>query len=171
MDEKKEIYLAGGCFWGTEHFLKLVEGVTDTCVGYANSRVENPSYELVRTGTTHAAETVRVVYDPQRVGLDVLLELFFKTIDPVSVNRQGGDSGTQYRTGIYYVDEADREVAEASLGRLAAGYDHPLAVELLPLQNFYPAELYHQDYLDKNPGGYCHVSPELFELARRTHRR
>lgn len=168
--DKKEIYLAGGCFWGTQHFLKLIDGVEQTQAGYANSLTPHPTYEQVRSGATHAVETVHVVYDPARTTLEDLLQLFFKTIDPTSLNHQGEDYGTQYRTGIYYTDEADADTIRRCLSRLAGDYDRPLVVEALPLQNFYPAELYHQDYLDKNPSGYCHLHPDLFELARKTRR-
>lgn len=170
MKNQKEIYFAGGCFWGTEHFLKQIRGVESTEVGYANSTVANPSYEQVCSGKTGAAETVRVVYDSVAVRPEVLLDLFFKTIDPTSLNRQGNDRGTQYRTGVYYTDETDRPVIEVAIRSLAARYSRPLAVEVKPLTNFYPAETYHQDYLDKHPGGYCHISPELFELARQANR-
>lgn len=162
----KEIYLAGGCFWGTEHFIGLVPGVISTEVGYANSRVANPTYRQVCTGDTGAAETVKVVYDADSVSLPFLLDLYYKTIDPTSLNRQGNDRGTQYRTGIYYTDPADSAVIAKSLSGLQASYNVPLAIEMSRLQNFYPAEDYHQDYLDKNPGGYCHIDPELFKLAR-----
>lgn len=167
MENQAEIYLAGGCFWGTEHFMQQIGGVERTEAGYANSRVENPTYEQVCTGRTGAAETVRVVYDPQQVGLPLLLDLYFRTIDPTSVDRQGNDRGTQYRTGIYYTDEADRPVIEAALDSLSRRYRQPLAIETGPLRNFYRAEDYHQDYLDKHPGGYCHIDPALFELARK----
>ncbi len=150
-----EIYFAGGCFWGTEHFMKQIRGVEATQVGYANSIVAEPSYEEVCSGRTEAAETVRVLYDPQQVGLPLLLELYFKTIDPTSVNRQGGDRGTQYRTGIYYTDEADRPVVEAAVNELAKKYTAPIAIEVKPLVNFYRAEEYH------------HIDPSLFEVARR----
>lgn len=161
------IYLAGGCFWGTEHLMSLVPGVTATQAGYANSQVPNPSYELVCTGRTGAAETVEVEYDSSRVGLSDLLFLYFRSIDPTSLNRQGGDSGTQYRTGIYYSDASDLPVIEAVVATIARRQSEPLAVEVMPLQNFYPAEEYHQDYLIKNPTGYCHVNPALFAEARR----
>ena len=107
MEKRSVIYLAGGCFWGTEHFMKQVRGVEKTRVGYANSALSDPSYEQVCSGATGAAETVEVVYDPAVVGLPLLLNLYFLTIDPTSLNRQGGDIGTQYRTGIYYTDTAD----------------------------------------------------------------
>ena len=167
MKSTKEIYLAGGCFWGTEHFLKLIEGVEATQVGYANGNIANPTYKQVCTGTTDFAETVKVQYDPAKVDLPFLIDLYFKTIDPTSVNRQGNDRGTQYRTGIYYTNPADLPLIQETVNRLAAAYTRPLAVEVKPLENFYLAEDYHQDYLDKNPGGYCHIHPELFELARK----
>lgn len=163
---QKEIYLAGGCFWGTEHFMKQIRGVGATQVGYANSAVANPTYQQVCDGRTGAAETVKVVYCPDQVGLPLLLRLYFKTIDPTSLNRQGNDFGTQYRTGIYYTDALDRPVIEEAVNELARQYRRPIAVEVAPLDNFYPAEGYHQDYLDKNPGGYCHINPVLFEVAR-----
>ena len=167
---KKEIYLAGGCFWGTEHFLKQIRGVETTQTGYANSIVEHPDYKQVCTGTTQAAETVHVVYDAETLELSLLLELYFQTIDPTSLNRQGGDRGTQYRTGIYYTDSDDLPVIRKELDVLSRCFAQPLAIEVKPLENFYPAEEYHQDYLDKNPAGYCHINPTLFELARKANR-
>lgn len=163
---KKQIYLAGGCFWGTEHLMSLVPGVIATEAGYANSRVAHPSYEMVCTGHTGAAETVEVTYESDRIGLSDILFLYFRSIDPVSVNRQGGDTGTQYRTGIYYANPADLPVIEAVVATVARRYEEPLAVEVAPLRNFYVAEEYHQNYLEKNPGGYCHVNPALFVEAR-----
>lgn len=166
---EKTIYFAGGCFWGTAHLFSLVPGVNATEVGYANSIVENPSYKLVCTGVTEAAETVKVVYDPDINSLSTLIRLFFKSIDPLSVNRQGGDVGTQYRTGIYYTDLSDAPVIEAELATLQRRHKEPLAIEFGKLVNFYPAEEYHQDYLYKNPRGYCHVSKELFKEAENLH--
>ena len=163
----KVIYFAGGCFWGTEHFMKQINGVENTQVGYANGNVENPTYKLVCTDTTNFAETVKVEYDEEKVELSFLIELYFKMIDPTSLNKQGEDCGTQYRTGIYYTDKADEEIIRSTVARLAAGYSAPVVVEIEPLKNFYDAEEYHQDYLDKNPEGYCHVSAELFEMARK----
>lgn len=168
MDNVHEIYFAGGCFWGTEHFMKLINGVTETKVGYANGNIENPTYKQVCTGETGFAETVKVEYQPDDVELVSLIDLFFKTIDPTSLNRQGNDRGTQYRTGIYYTDTADLPVIENAIKKLSAQYSKPLMIEVMPLKNFYAAEDYHQDYLDKNPGGYCHIDPELFDLARKT---
>lgn len=165
------IYLAGGCFWGIAHLFSLVPGVSSTTAGYANSTIANPSYSQVCTGATGAAETVKIAYDDTAVSLTDLLDLYFKSIDPLSLNRQGNDTGTQYRTGIYYTDPADLPVIEAQLATLQRRHTRPLAIESGLLSNFYPAEDYHQQYLDKNPGGYCHVDPRLFELARNLHRR
>lgn len=164
----KEIYFAGGCFWGTERFFSLVKGVTDTEAGYANSRVPSPSYREVCGGGTGAVETVRVVYDPEVVTLPFLIELYFKTIDPTSINRQGNDVGAQYRTGIYYTDAADHAAIKKTVDRERKQYTRPIVVETEPLENFYPAEDYHQQYLANNPGGYCHISPELMRLAAET---
>ena len=162
----KTIYLAGGCFWGTEKYLSSLEGVVATEVGYANGRTENPSYEDVCYKNTGHAETVKVEYDPNVLPLGELLELFYEVIDPTSVNRQGNDVGTQYRTGIYYIDENDLPIIKESLKELKREYPVPLAIEVEPLNNYYPAEEYHQKYLDKNPGGYCHIGEEEFAKAK-----
>lgn len=167
MKEQHEIYFAGGCFWGTEHFMKQIQGVVSTEVGYANGNIQNPTYEQVCSDNTGFAETVKVDYLPESVKLEFLIDLFFKTIDPTSVNRQGGDIGTQYRTGIYYTDKADFPIIQAIVAKLAKNYSKPLAIEIKPLSNFYKAEDYHQDYLDKHPNGYCHISPELFDMAKK----
>jgi len=159
------IYLAGGCFWGSEKYLSSVRGVIETQVGYANGNTENPTYEDVCHNNTGHAETVKVVYDKEVLPLEFLLELFYESIDPASVNRQGGDVGEQYRTGIYYTDEKDRALIESSLSRLQKKLGKPVATELKPLLNFYPAEEYHQKYLDKNPNGYCHISRVKIEKA------
>lgn len=166
----KRIYFAGGCFWGTEHFMKQIKGVVNTEVGYANGNIENPTYKMVCTNTTDFAETVFVEYDEEKVDLSFLISLYFKMIDPTSLNRQGEDSGTQYRTGIYYTDAEDEKVIRNTVAALSKDYTAPVVVEIKPLKNFYAAEDYHQDYLDKNPDGYCHVSPELFEMARKAHK-
>lgn len=168
MNNQSEIYLAGGCFWGTEHFIKLIDGIEQTVVGYANSNIPQPTYEQVCTGTTHAAETVKVVYNSESSDLLTLLDLFFKTIDPTILDRQGNDIGSQYRTGIYYTQPADRPIIDEALKKLATNYESPIVVEVKPLENFYAAELYHQDYLDKNPNGYCHIHPALFNLAKKS---
>jgi peptide methionine sulfoxide reductase msrA/msrB len=155
-----EIYLAGGCFWGAEKYLASVRGVTQTQVGYANGTTQKPTYEEVcRHGTGHT-ETVKVVYDTRIVPLDFLLSLFYEAIDPTAVNRQGGDRGVQYRTGIYYTDAGDLPVIQQSITALQKKLDKPVAIEVKPLDNFYAAEDYHQKYLDKNPGGYCHVGQD-----------
>ena len=167
MEKTSEIYLAGGCFWGTEHFLKQIRGVKHTEVGYANGNTASPTYKEVCTDKTGFAETVKVVYNPREVSLELLLNLYFQTIDPTSINRQGHDQGTQYRTGIYYTDKADLTIIQNAVCELAKEYSRPLALEVEPLKNFYNAEEYHQNYLDKNPDGYCHLNPKLFELARR----
>ena len=160
------IYFAGGCFWGTKHFFKQIDGVTDTEVGYANSVIPHPTYREVCTGQTQAVEGVRVVYDTAKIDLPYLIRLYLMTIDPTSVNRQGNDAGTQYRTGIYYTTADQQRTAIAELDKEAARHSRPLAVEIKPLINFYSAEEFHQDYLDKNPGGYCHIDPKLFDVAR-----
>ena len=150
------IYLAGGCFWGCQKYFDLIDGVVETEVGYANGPIPHPSYEQVKAHAGHA-ETVRVVYNPEVLPLTRLLDAYYRVIDPTSVNRQGEDEGVQYRTGIYYTDAEDLPTLRASLDRLAAGLDKPLAVELKPLENFYSAEEYHQKYLEKTPNGYCHI--------------
>lgn len=162
----KDIWFAAGCFWGAQKFFKLVPGVEFTEVGFANGNTENPTYKEVYTDTTGYAECVHVSYNPEEVTLEQLTRLYFKIIDPMSLNRQGEDSGTRYRTGVYYSSEQDLPSLEAvfSQMRTQLGVER-MAVELLPLENFYTAEEYHQDYLDKNPGGYCHLSDAVFKLA------
>lgn len=162
----QEIYLAGGCFWGTQRYFDCLEGVVETEVGYANGWTVQPTYEQVKHENTGHAETVRVKFDASRITLEELLEQYYKVIDPLSVNRQGQDVGVQYRTGIYYVNEAHKSVVEHSLAGLQKQYQEPIAVEACRLQNFYTAEEYHQKYLEKNPGGYCHIGAARFEEAR-----
>ena len=152
------IYLAGGCFWGVEGYFKRIEGVKGTTCGYANGRIENPSYEDVCRHDTGHAETVKVDFDDEVISLEDLLIYYFRIIDPVSVNKQGNDVGTQYRTGIYYTDESQLPVIKAAIEREQRKYSEKIAVEVLPIENFYTAEEYHQDYLDKNPNGYCHIN-------------
>ena len=152
------IYLAGGCFWGIEAYMKKLPGVYDTDVGYANGNTENPTYEQVCYDNTGHAETVKVIYDPSGISTEQLLDGFFKVVDPTSVNKQGNDRGSQYRSGIYYVDETDKPIAEAVAARQQERYSTPIATEIMPLDSFYLAEDYHQDYLDKNPNGYCHIN-------------
>lgn len=162
----REIYLAGGCFWGTEKYLSNINGIVKTDVGYANGNTINPSYEEVCHKNTGHAETVRVFYNPSQIHLEFILNLYYDVIDPTSVNRQGGDSGTQYRTGIYFVDAADKELILKSINELQKKYDKPIAIEVLPLENYYLAEEYHQKCLDKNPTGYCHIRKEKFDQAK-----
>ena len=162
----KEIYLAGGCFWGTEHYFKQIRGVISTTTGYANGNIDNPTYEQVYTDSTGYAETVHIVYNPEVVTLTLLLEMFFHSIDPTSLNRQGEDCGTRYRTGIYYTQEEDIATIKDVYNNVECIIGEPLMVEVEPLRNFYPAEEYHQDYLDKNPRGYCHIPFELMIMAR-----
>ena len=162
----KEIYFAGGCFWGTEHYFKQIKGVVETAVGYANGHTPDPTYQEVYTDGTGYAETVKVVYDPKLISLELLTDLYFHSIDPLSLNKQGEDTGTRYRTGIYYTDQEDLPVLKKVYDQVSSQYDTPLAVELEPLRNFYTGEEYHQDYLDKNPTGYCHLPKALFEFAR-----
>jgi peptide methionine sulfoxide reductase msrA/msrB len=162
--KKSEIYLAGGCFWGVEHFMNMIKGVVCTEVGYANGTTENPTYAEVCHNDTGHAETVRIIYNENEISLETILSLFFKIIDPTSLNRQGNDVGIQYRTGIYYTKIEDLPVIEKMITQLSTDYDKPIVVEISELQNFYLAEDYHQKYLQKNPSGYCHIHPELFEL-------
>ena len=162
----KEIYLAGGCFWGTEHYFKQIRGIISTVVGYANGNIPAPTYEEVYTDRTGYAECVKIEYDPEVIDLGFLTELFFRSIDPTSLNRQGNDCGTRYRTGIYYTDNLDLGTIREVYNATSRIIGEPLAVELEPLRNFYPAEEYHQDYLDKNPNGYCHLPYELMIFAR-----
>lgn len=156
----RTVYLAGGCFWGVEAFMDRIPGVTETEVGYANGTTANPTYEEVCNENTGHAETVRVQYDPHVISLEKLLRAFFSIIDPTSKNRQGYDIGKQYRTGVYFLTSEDQAIAESFFNSQRTRYEKPLAVELLPLENYYPAEEYHQKYLEKNPNGYCHVNFE-----------
>lgn len=157
----KSIYLAGGCFWGVEAYFERINGVVDAVSGYANGRTDNPSYQDVIYRNTGHAETVKVDYDPSVISLEQVLLHFFRIIDPTSLNRQGNDRGTQYRTGIYSTDPADLAIAQSALTQLQNDYRQPIVVENTALVHFYEAEDYHQDYLEKNPNGYCHVDLSL----------
>ena len=150
-----EIYLAGGCFWGLEEYFSRIPGVEKTTVGYANGQVETTNYQLIKE--TDHAETVQVIYDPDKITLRAILLYYFRVIDPLSVNKQGNDRGRQYRTGVYYLDEADRQVIAQVFAEQEEQLGHKIAVELEPLRHYILAEDYHQDYLKKNPGGYCHI--------------
>ena len=166
----QEIYLAGGCFWGLEHFLSKIQGVIETEVGYANGEPDIVTYQQVYYNGTRHAETVRVEYNPDILSLERLLSLYYQAIDPISVNRQGGDYGIQYRTGIYYTDPSEQKRINRSLAELQKHYGQPIAVETAPLKSFCRAEEYHQKYLVKNPHGYCPISPSKFILAEQGNR-
>ena len=163
-ESNRVIYLAGGCFWGVEHLMQSIPGVIDAQSGYANGTCEEDAdYKTVCTGKTGFRETVRVEYDPAQVCLEALLMAYFYVIDPTVQNRQGGDIGTQYQTGIYYTDERTRETVEriAEIEKSAGG---AFFVEIGPLKNFFSAEEYHQNYLEKNPNGYCHIPRNEMKL-------
>lgn len=162
---QKTIYLAGGCFWGSEKAFQLLDGVVDTCAGYANGTVENPSYEEVCKNQTGHRETVRVKYDDEKISLKTILEAYFICIDPTVYNQQGHDVGTQYQTGVYYEDEQDYPIIAEVFEGKKKQYQ-PFCVELKPLSCFYPAEEYHQDYLIKNPTGYCHINLEQYAKVK-----
>ena len=159
------IYLAGGCFWGMQKFFDQFPGVKATEVGYANGPDAAPSYQDVCRNSGHA-ETVRIDYDEAALPLEQLLDYYFLVIDPLSVNKQGGDEGIQYRTGIYYTDEAQLPAIRAVYAREQEKAGAPLAVAVEQLRNFFSAEEYHQKYLDKNPAGYCHIPKRYFSIAK-----
>ncbi|MGH2318715.1 peptide-methionine (R)-S-oxide reductase MsrB [Planococcus sp. SE5232] len=162
-DQLEDIWLAGGCFWGVEAYMARVFGVYDVTSGYANGNTENPTYEEVIRENTGHAETVHVRYDPERVELEKLLGHYFMIIDPTLLNQQGNDRGEQYRTGIYYENEADRAVIDNVVAAEKERYDDPIVTEVEALEHYYLAEEYHQDYLEKNPDGYCHVEFDTLE--------
>ncbi len=156
---KKHIWFAGGCFWGMEALYRSLSGVVDVTAGYANgASADRAFYEAVCTGTTGFRETVAVAYDPERVSLSHLLFAFFAVVDPETPNRQGPDVGSQYQSGVYWTDPEDEAVLRPIFALEAAGRP-AFAVEQKPLACFYPAEAYHQRYLERNPRGYCHISP------------
>ena len=159
----KTIYFAGGCFWGVEKFFNQFTGVKSTQVGYANGPNKAPSYEEVCHSSGHA-ETVKLDYDENITTLNELLDYFFMIIDPLSKNKQGNDIGIQYRTGIYYTSQEQIPIIKDFCDKKEKKLGKKLAVEILALNNFFPAENYHQMYLDKNPGGYCHIPKSLFKL-------
>ena len=159
----KTIYLAGGCFWGMQQFFDQFDGVVRTEVGYANGPDKAPTYEEVCADSGHA-ETLRIDYDETVISLNALLDYYFMVIDPLSVNRQGHDEGIQYRTGIYWTDEKQLPEIEAVYREKEKAVGAKLAVELEPLRNFFSAEEYHQKYLVKNPGGYCHIPSRYLNL-------
>ena len=153
----KKLVLAGGCFWGVEEYLSRIDGVVETKVGYANGITENPTYEEVCSGKTGHAEACYITYDENKISLTKLLDKYFEIIEPTSLNKQGNDIGSQYRTGIYYIDENDKTIIDKSKDNLQKLYTENIVTEVLPLKCFYDAEAYHQKYLKKNPNGYCHI--------------
>lgn len=164
-DQFKDIYLAGGCFWGIEAYMEKITGVYDVTSGYANGNTENPTYEDVSHHNTGHAETVHVIYDSTKVDLSTLLLYYFKVVDPTSLNKQGNDVGTQYRSGIYYTDEADLNVINTIMADEQEKFKKPIVVEVAPLDQFFLAEAYHQDYLTKNPSGYCHIDLSIADKS------
>lgn len=156
MKNIKEIYLAGGCFWGVEAFFKKVPGVIETTVGYANGQTLDTNYQILRT--TDHSETVHIKYDERKVTLKKLLDYYFQIIEPTSLNKQGNDRGRQYRTGIYYTDEEIVEIIKNKITEEQKKYTDKIQVEVKKLENYILGEEYHQDYLEKNPGGYCHIN-------------
>ena len=160
------IYFAGGCFWGVQKFFDQFPGIIKTTVGYANGPKQNPSYEEVCSGIGHA-ETVKIMYDNSKINLKKLLEYYFMIIDPLSLNKQGNDIGIQYRTGIYYENEEQKKDIEEIMNKMKIKYGKTLAVEVSMIQNFSNAEEYHQKYLEKNIGGYCHIPKKMFSLYKK----
>ena len=149
--------LAGGCFWGVEELVRELPGVVDTTVGYAGGTLDKPRYEDVKTGRSGHAESLQIVFDPSKITFDEILDFFFRLHDPTTSNRQGNDIGTQYRSAIFYHDDAQRDAAERAKQRAQPKWPRPIVTEIVPFTNFYPAEDYHQDYLQRYPNGYtCH---------------
>jgi len=163
--------LAGGCFWCTEAIFNRLKGVISVVSGYAASQVENPSYQEVCTGRTGAAEAVQITYDPSIISYDTLLEIFWHTHEPTTLNRQGNDVGTQYRSAIFYSNDEQKQIALASKEALekSGAYNRPIVTEIVPFTNFYPAEDYHRDYYDRNRSqGYCMfvIDPKVKKLLK-----
>ena len=161
----KVIYLAGGCFWGVQKYFDQFDGVIETRVGYANGKSVNPTYEEVKSQKSGHSETLKITYNETIISLKQLLEYYFLVIDPVSHNKQGEDEGISYRTGIYYTNDEDLPIIQKAAAKVQQEYTEPLAVEITPLTNFYDAEEYHQKYLEKNPGGYCHIGESYFHIG------
>ena len=153
----KRILFAGGCFWGIEKFFSMVPGVKETEVGYTNGNIQYPTYKDICKGNTNFVEVCLVVYNPQEVSLDELLDKYWSIIDPTSINRQGNDIGNQYRTGIYYLDDEDLPIILKSKRNIETLYKNSVVTEVKPVENYYKAEEEHQKYLEKNPDGYCHI--------------
>ena len=154
-----EVLLAAGCFWGVQEIFRKISGVLETEVGYTGGTLENPTYEDIVRGTTGHAEAIRIVFDPSRIALEEILDYFLRLHDPTTLNRQGNDAGSQYRSAIFYGSEAQRDAAGRAIqAAMASGrWKRPIVTEVTEAGPFYSAERYHQDYLQKNPGGYsCH---------------
>jgi len=154
----KKIWLAGGCFWGVEAYFQQLKGVVSTRVGYGQGNIVNPTYEQVCSGTTGHAEICEITYDQAVLSLKDVLEHFFRIIDPVTLNRQGPDQGSQYRSGVYYSDEEEKKIVLVFILEQQPSYTEPIVVEVEPVKNFYLAEAYHQNYLQRTPNGYCHIN-------------
>jgi len=171
MSQFETATLAGGCFWCTEAVFNRLKGVTSVVSGYAASKVPNPSYQAVCTGRTGAAEAIQITYDPSIISYDRLLEVFWHLHDPTTLNRQGNDVGTQYRSAVFYHNEEQKQVALASKEALekSGTYKKPIVTEISPFTNFYPAEDYHKDYYDNNRyQPYCMfiIDPKVQKLLR-----
>jgi peptide-methionine (S)-S-oxide reductase len=165
----KSIVLSGGCFWCLEAAFQLIEGVESVIPGYTGGTTQNPSYEEVCTGTTGHAEAVRITYDPQVISLEDILHIFWTIHDPTTLNRQGNDVGTEYRSIIFYADEKEKEIAERSIEEASTVWDDPVVTELKPLQEFYEAEAYHHNFFKNHPEqAYCQIiiNPKLEKLRR-----
>ncbi|MDD4000006.1 MAG: peptide-methionine (S)-S-oxide reductase MsrA [Bacilli bacterium] len=157
----KRIIFAGGCFWGIEAYFKKLKGVINTSVGYVNGNIKNPRYQDLLSGLATHAEAVEINYNENQISLSKLLNHLFRIIDPVSINQQGADIGLQYRSGVYYRDVEDKKVIENFIIKKNQDFNGKIAVEVLEERGYFLAEDYHQDYLDKNPQGYCHVNLNL----------
>lgn len=164
LSKLEDLYLAGGCFWGLEAYMSRVYGVYEVTSGYANGLTLTPTYEDVLYKNTNHAETVHLRFDPEKTSVETLLKYYFRVVDPVSLNKQGNDRGTQYRSGIYYVNDNQKKIADFAIKEEQKKYTKDIVVEVKALENFYLAEEYHQDYLEKNPNGYCHI--DLFEVEK-----
>ncbi|MFV0255833.1 MAG: peptide-methionine (S)-S-oxide reductase MsrA [Erysipelotrichaceae bacterium] len=154
---KRIIYLAGGCFWGMEAYFKQLSGVITTEVGYANGNTTQPTYQEVCNNETGFVETLKLEYDDDFLTLKRILAAFFKVVNPTQLNRQQADIGSQYRSGIYYIENSNIIIINDYIRELQKSYSAKIVTEVLPIKNYFPAETYHQDYLSKNPSGYCHI--------------
>jgi peptide-methionine (S)-S-oxide reductase len=163
----KIIWLAGGCFWGVEAYFAQIKGVVGTRVGYGQGVTDQPTYEQVCTGKTGHTEMCEITYDETVLPLTKILEYFFRIIDPTTLNRQGPDRGTQYRTGLYYTTDEEKAVIVDFIAKMQVRYTDPIVVEVEPIRTFFPAEDYHQKYLEKTPGGYCHINLNLVKSDER----